>query len=1191
MPPRLALALVLLAPAARAADPDFARDVRPILASNCFKCHGPDDKARKAKLRLDDPAAAKAVLGKSGESELVDRVFSADPELVMPPPSTKLTLTAAQKDVLKRWVSAGAPYAAHWAFLKPARPPVPTVVGPVRNPIDAFVLARLAKEGLKPSPEADRVALIRRVSLDLIGLPPTPAEVDAFLTDQSPDAYEKLVDRLLASPHYGERWARRWLDLARYADTNGYEKDRPRSIWPYRDWVIQAFNDDLPFDQFTVKQLAGDMLPSATLDDRIATGFHRNTMLNEEGGIDPLEFRFYAMVDRVNTTGTVWMGLTLGCVQCHTHKFDPIPHTDYYQQFACLNNADEPTIDVPQPDIAARRAEIEQQIAEITADLPNRFPPEGDVKWHTPKPASFASAGGANGQIRDDGSVLLSGTNAERDTYTLTIDTPAGEFSALRLEALVDPALPSTGPGRTPHGNFVLSEVTLQLDQPVKFSRAEADFSQDQFPAAKVIDGDTKTGWAIHGPGKWNVNRTLTLHFDKPVTLKEPGRWTIKLDQQHGMQHTLGCLRISLAEPVKDDCPLAARRRAHLEQKFQAWLIAERERTVKWTPLKPLAAKSVIPLLTIQDDGSIFVSGDMSKRDVYDITLDAGGLTGITALRLETITDDRLPQIGPGRIYYEGPFGDFFLSKVTLLSPLSPRGRGAGGEGAESLTTVPFKSASHSFANGNNTAAMAIDDDPQTGWSINGGQGRPHYAVFQLERPLEAGVAAGLNRPAHGPTLQLQMLFERYYAAGLGRFRIWATTDPRGGQARDFSNEIEGLLLLPPDQLTLEQTQKLLAQFCQVAPELAAEREAIKKLRDSMPAYPTALVMQEWPATRERATFVHHRGEFLQPKDQVEPGLLSILSPLAQRQPQNRLEYAHWLVSGANPLVGRVTMNRHWAALFGTGIVRTTEDFGYQGESPSHPDLLDWLAIELPRRGWSLKSMHRLIVTSHTYQQSSRFPPEAAASDPQNRLLSHFPRIRLEAELVRDSTLHMSGLLSGKLGGPSVFPEQPKSVTAEGAYGALGWNVSPGEDRYRRGLYTFAKRTAPFAMLATFDGPSGEACIARREVTNTPLQALTMLNEPTLLEAAQALGKAATTGRGSAESVTEIVRRCLTRPPTDQELSLLVQYYENQKQRLMSKELDAEKVAGPGEGSVIDRAAWTLTARAILNLDEAITRE
>lgn len=1177
--------IVLMANVASAKPLDFNRQVRPILSANCFKCHGPDDKAREAGLRLDlleaatkelESGATAIVPGKADASELVRRIFAEDENERMPPVASNKKLTDEQRQILKQWVAEGAKYDPHWGFVPPQQLP-PPVAPSARNAIDAFIHSRLSAAGLSPSGEADRYTLARRASLDLIGLPPTPDEADAFVNDPAPDAYERMIDRLLASPQYGQRWARRWLDLARYADTNGYEKDRVRNMWPYRDWVIRALNADMPFDQFTVEQLAGDMLPNATLQQRIATGFHRNTMLNEEGGIDPLEFRFYAMVDRVGTTGTVWMGLTLGCAQCHTHKFDPIPHADYYKQFAFLNNADEPTIDIPQPDLAARRGEIERHIAEITADLPNRFPPEGDLKWHTPKPASFASAGGASGEIRADSSILLSGTNPATDTYTLAIDTPVGEFSSLRLEALVDPALPSTGPGRTPHGNFVLSEVTLDIApqsaaekrEPVKLARAEADFSQEQFPAAQTIDGNTKTGWAIHGPGKWNVNRTLTLHFAKPVTVKEPSRWTIKLDQQHGTEHTLGCLRVSLAEPLKDDRPLEARRASHLSMKFQAWLAAEREQTVKWTPLKPLAAKSVIPTLTIQDDGSIFVSGDMSKRDVYDITLGASGLTGITALRLETITDDRLPQNGPGRIYYEGPFGDFFLSRFTLTRSVS--------EGE----TLKFASASHSFANANNTAAMAIDDDPQTGWSISGGQGRPHYAVFQLEKPLE-----GTDQ------FQLQMLFERYYAAGLGRFRIWATTDPKVGQARDLPNEVEELLLLPPEQLSREQNQRLLAQFVQVAPELAAEREEIKKLRDSLPAYPTALVMQQRAAGQARATFVHHRGEFLQPKDEVSPGILQVLSPLAKHAPQNRLEYARWLVSTENPLVGRVTVNRHWTALFGTGIVRTTEDFGYQGEPPSHPELLDWLSVELPRRDWSIKSLHRLMVTSATYRQSSRVNAEQTAKDPQNRLLSHFPRTRLEAELVRDSALRISGLLSEKIGGPSVFPVQPASVTTEGAYGGLGWNVSPGEDRYRRGLYTFSKRTAPFAMFATFDGPSGEACVARREISNTPLQALTMLNEPTLLEAAQALGaKAATSGRGSAETATDIFRRCLTRPPTQQELTLLVKYYETQKKRLAAKELDAEKIAGPSEGDAIERAAWTLTARAVLNLDEAITKE
>jgi hypothetical protein len=465
--------------------------------------------------------------------------------------------------------------------------------------------------------------------------------------------------------------------------------------------------------------------------------------------------------------------------------------------------------------------------------------------------------------------------------------------------------------------------------------------------------------------------------------------------------------------------------------------------------------------------------------------------------------------------------------------------------------------------------------------------------------------------------LAVQLLFERYYAGALGRFRIWATTDPRGGQARDIPPDVEDLLLVPPEKLTFDQRQRLLAQFVQVAPEMAAEREQIKKLRQAMPAYPTTLVLQERPASDPRRTFRHHRGEFLQPKEAVEPELLSIFPPLPPNAGHDRLNYARWLVSEANPLIGRVTMNRHWAALFGTGLVRTTEDFGYQGEPPSHPELLDWLALELPRRGWSIKAMHRLMVTSSTYRQGSvqgsKFKVQGSngsstlnielgtlnpeSIDPANRLLWHFPRTRLEAELVRDSALAISGLLSTKQFGPSVFPPQPPGITSEGAYGPLAWNVSPGEDRYRRGLYTFAKRTAPYAMFATFDGPSGEACLARREVSNTPLQALMVLNNAALFEAAQALGRSLPLpmgegrGEGLETRMIHLFRRCLTRPPTAAELSLLVKFHETQRQRLAARELDAAAIAGSGDGDASERAAWTLTARAILNLDEAITKE
>jgi hypothetical protein len=1161
-------------PPARAADVDFTRDVRPILSRHCFKCHGFDDKARKAKLRLDvrEGAVKKVIVpGKPDDSELVRRIYATDPDEVMPPPVTKNPLSDAQKQILKRWIADGAEYRTHWSFVSPKQAPLPRVkeVAWPRNPIDQFILARLEAEGLRPSPQADRYTLVRRVYLDLIGLPPTPEEADAFVRDESPDAYERLVDRLLASPHYGERWARRWLDLARYADTNGYEKDRQRSIWPYRDWVIRSLNADLPFDRFSIEQLAGDLLPGATLEQRVATGFHRNTMLNEEGGIDPLEFRFHAMTDRVNTSATIWLGLTLGCAQCHTHKYDPIPQREYYGVMAFLNNTDEPEIEVPTPDLLARRAEIEKQAASREADLPNRFPTGDAVRWHTPKPVSAASAAGATLKIEENG-VLASGKAPERDTYTIVIDSDLTDVAALRLEALTDPSLPSTGPGRTPHGNFVLTEVRVsaapkdapEKASPVKFARADADAAQDGFPPAHVLDGDSKTGWAIHVAGKWNVNRTLTLTTEKPAGFPGGTRWTITLEQQYGMGHTLGRFRLSLGQKPDDKRPVEARRREHLEKKFNEWLTQESARAVHWQVLKPVEAKSNLPLLSVLDDSSVLVSGDMTKRDVYDLTF-RGDFKGATALRLEVLPDASLPKHGPGRIYYEGAFGDFFLSEFTLSADDKP---------------VKFARASQSFGT---SAAAAIDGDPLTGWSINGGQGRPHAAVFTLAAPL-GDVKA----------LSLRLLFERYYAAGLGRFRLAMTTDPRSIDAREMPAEIEELLLISPAKLAAEPRERLLRYYLSVAPELAAEREAIKRLREQAPAYPTTLVMAERPANNPRPTFRHHRGEFLQPQERVEPDGLSAVYPFPADQPRNRLTFARYLVDPRNPLVGRVTMNRQWAAFFGRGLVRTAEDFGFTGEPPTHPELLDWLAVELVRQGWSLKAMHRLIVTSTTYQQSARVTPELLARDAENKLLARGPRVRLEAELLRDAALTASGLLTRKLGGPSVFPPQPASVTAEGAYGALGWKTSEGLDRYRRGLYTFSKRTAPFAMFTTFDAPSGEACVARREPSNTPLQALTLLNDAALVECAQALGRLAVSRGGTVEErAAWLFRRCLTRPPTGEEQVALAKFYRVQKERFERKELDAAKIGGPGTGDAIERAAWTATARAVLNLDEFVTKD
>jgi len=1162
---------------ARADGPDFNRDVRPILSQNCFKCHGPDDKQRKAGLRLDQRSGAVMALvtghravvpGKPAESSLVKRVFSTGGDK-MPPSYANKVLSESQKEILRKWVAAGAEYKPHWAFVAPVQRPQPAVKQAAwpRNAIDRFVLARLEKAGLKPSPEADRVTLVRRVYLDLVGLPPTPAEADAFVNDRRPGAYERLIDKLLASPHYGERWARRWLDLARYADTNGFEKDRPRSVWLYRDWVIDALNRDMPFDQFTIEQLAGDMLPGATLQQRIATGFHRNTMLNEEGGIDPLEYRFYSVVDRMATTGTTWLGLTIGCAQCHTHKFDPITQREYYRTMACLNNADELTVDVPRPDLEAKRKQIAAEIAERESHLAAKFPVETKVNWKPARIAEVKTESGAKAAMLPDGSVLISGANPEKDTYTITLadDTPA---EAIRLEALPDPSLGGNGPGRTPHGNFVLSQISplggpehnpITVETP-HFVRAEADFAQDGFPVSAALNNAGGRGWAIDGPGKLGTAHTAVFTLDRPVRFNGGSQWLLRLEQNFGGHHTLGRFRISLGTPVTADSrPVEIRREEAMQKSFAEWMRRHEATAVRWQPLRATKAAANVPLLTVQDDSSIFVSGDTTKRDVYDLAFSAGGAP-ITAIRLDALPDDRLPKHGPGRTYYEGGFGDFYLSEITLQ---------ANGK------SVKFASA---VQNGGSPASAAIDGDPQSGWSINGRQGETTSAVFRLAEPLKAG------------SFSLQLIFERYFACALGHFKISVTSDARMAEA-DLPPEAEVALLTPADQRTEAQKALLFQQFLRTTPELQPERDAIVGLKQQMPEYPTALVFQERPASNPRPTFVHLRGEYLQAEEQVTPGTPAVLPGLPPGTKPDRLAFARWLVSPENPLTSRVAVNRQWAAFFGRGIVRTTEDFGYQGEPPTHPDLLDWVAVEFRKQGWSLKRLHKLIVLSATYRQSSRMTQELLARDPENRLLARGPKVRLEAEMLRDCVLTASGLISPKIGGPSVFPPQPPGVTSEGTFGALTWNVSQGEDRYRRGLYTFSKRTAPYAMFTTFDAPSGEVCVARREVSNTPLQALTLLNDQVFIEAAQTLGKTiAALPVSDSDRVVSLFRRCLTRPPNATEIERLLRFFSEQKSRFERKELDAAKVAGPGKGDANSRAAWTTVARSLLNLDEAVAK-
>jgi hypothetical protein len=944
-----------------------------------------DDQGRKGKLRLDlrDSAIGK---GKSGElavvpgkpdaSEVIKRVFSTDEDEVMPPLHTKSVLPESAKNILKLWIAEGAPYEAHWAYVPPKQAVLP-IAGV--HPIDSFIQDRLKKEGLQPSSEADRFTLVRRVYLDLTGLPPTPAEADAFVNDKAPDAYDKLVDHLLASKQYGERWARRWLDLARYADTNGFEKDRPRQIWPYRDWVVRALNADMPFDQFSIKQLAGDMLPNATTDDLIATGFHRNTMLNEEGGIDPNEYRFYAMVDRVSVTGTAWMGLTMNCCQCHTHKYDPILHTDFYRTLALLNNANEPIYFIPTPEVAAQQKAQMAKIAKLEAELSGKFP------------------GG----------------------------------------------------------------------------------------------------------------------------------------------------------------------KAAMESRFAGWIEGESHRASKWEVIRPTKMATTMPHLEQQVDGFILGSGDISKSDVYDLSFKAP-IKGVRALRIEVTSHSSLPNDGPGLTNYEGPLGGFFMSEFQALQN-GQRVKIARAEDTnddeddrinDAAASNP-KAKAKAAAKKKNNAGATLDGEMSSGWQVLGGYGVQHAAVFHFEQPVD--LTNGLD---------LKMLFEKHFACPLGHFRISVTTSEHA-EATGLPAEVEEALASGDKS----KHEMLLRSFLETAPEMEKAAKPLLIARKTPPRGQATLVMEERPVNNPRITHRYHRGEYLQPKEEVTPGVPAFLPALPKNAPANRLSFARWLFARENPLTARVTLNRHWQAFFGRGIVKSLEDFGYQSDPPSHPELLDWLAVELVKQGWSMKKLHRLMVTSATYKQSSRITPEHAKKDPENILVARGARFRLDAEVIRDSALKAAGVLSPKMGGPGVYPPQPASVTSEGTYGKVEWKTSEGEDHYRRSLYTFTKRTAPFAMATTFDAPTGESCLAKREVSNSPLQALTLLNDQMFVEAAQAMAKQVMAeSQSDEERLQNIFRRVATRPAAADELAMLKTFLQKQRER---------KIEG--------EALWADVSRAALNLDEAIT--
>ncbi|HEV2292981.1 MAG TPA: PSD1 and planctomycete cytochrome C domain-containing protein [Tepidisphaeraceae bacterium] len=992
---------------------DFARDVQPILSDNCYFCHGPDAGHRKADLRLDilDPKEgptakrdgyAILVPGSPAESEMILRLINEDEAEKMPPPKSNRKLTPKQIDTIKLWVEQGAQWGKHWSLVAPVRPHQPVVKDTTwpRNAMDRFILARLERDGLKPSPEADKPTLIRRVTLDLTGLPPTPEEVDAFVADASPDAYEKVVDRLLASPRYGEHMVWNWLDAARYADTNGYQNDPIRTMWPWRDWVIRAMNENLPFDQFLTWQLAGDLIPSATQDQRLASAFNRNHPFNGEGGRIPEETRVENVMDRAETTATTFLGLTVGCARCHDHKFDPISHKEYFSFYAYFNQSEEtgeqryiqggnvaPVMsvmsDAEQRNLAFHQKNATDAQEKLAAKLPEIDAKQAEWEksvapgaWKVVTPASVSSTAGATVTTQPDGAVLLSGESPDNDIHELVLKTDLAKVTGLRLDALQDDSLPNNGPGRAPDaGNFALTYIEATsvgisnpLDKrPLGFAGADATFSQPKFDVGGATEPDPRTGWAVYkAPDPSKLTAVFKFAGDVAGGSDRELRLRLHYASEH-KQHTLGKFRLSLT------------------------------------------------------DGQVLP-----------------------------------PAVGE---------------------------------------------------------AMAVPADQRS--------------------------------------------------------------DEQKKQVRDYYRT-------------------------RVSPEFKALNEAVNEAQQRVTEFENSLtkvmVMND---AKPRETFVLDKGAYNSPTDQkVEPGVLAVLNPLPPDAPKNRLTLAKWMVDEQNPLTARVTVNRYWQQFFGTGIVKTSEDFGVQGEHPVHPELLDWLAVEFRERGWDVKAMHRLIVTSAAYRQSSKVTPEAFERDPENRLIARGPRFRLPAVVIRDQALAASGLLVEKIGGPPVKPYQPPGIWEEATFGQIKYEQDHGDALYRRGAYVFWRRIV--GPTGFFDASSRTVCTVKPNRTNTPLHALTTLNDVTYVEAARALAERAMhkcEDHSPDKLVATAYRYVTGRTPGEKERGVLVSALARLKSQYANDKDAAAKLLSVGERKrdekldPVEHAALTGVCLAILNLDEVLNNE
>ncbi len=1127
---------------------DFSRDIKPILSNKCFLCHGPsetDRKGGKHGLRLDTAAGsiedlgghAAIVPGKPEASELIARISSHDPEEVMPPKSMGKPLTAHEIELLKEWIRQGAQYSLHWSYIKPVRP-VPPAVSDMswpKNEIDRFLLARLDSEKLKPSPEADRYALIRRVSLDLTGLPPTLEEVEAFIADTDPQAYEKLVDRLLQKSAYGEHWANLWLDLARYADSAGYADDPSRTIWLYRDYVIRALNENKPFDQFTIEQLAGDLLPNATDEQLVATAFHRNTLTNSEGGTNDEEFRNVAVVDRVNTTMAVWMGTTISCAQCHDHKYDPISQEEFFRFYAFFNNTadadrrDESPLAMIYSDEQRRQKSLwEEERSKLELVAKTRTPALQaaqtrweaafplNLAWNIVQPAGVNSTAGVAMTIAKDGAVSVP-TGAKTDTYTVDLALPAQAISAVRLEALPDPILPGGGPGHA-GGNFVVTRISAMLNSPAgtavsgRYVRVELPGKGKMLSLAEVQAFQGKENVAPKGEAKQS-----STDYAGPAQLAIDGNTDGRYNEAKSTTHTA----------VSDD---------------------------PWWELD-LKADQKLDRLVVWN------------------RVDAGTVERLADFKISILNDKREPVWQQQVAAPPKPNTEFSLS-----------GR----------REVEFASALADFSQASFDPANVLKNpDPKTkGWAVGGDLGKPHALTLIPKAPLEVPAGSTLtvtieqNSSYDGHTLGHFRLSttEDPRVAEVARTPaavLQALSVPLASrQPAQLSAIADYYLTIAPD---LAATRQQLATVQQQLADLKPE---------------TVPVMKELPTDQRRVTKIQYRGNFMDLGPDVTEGTPAAFPALPKDAPRDRLTLARWVMSEDNPLTARVIANRYWEQIFGVGIVLTSEEFGSQGDQPYHPELLDWLATEMVRLKWDTKAFLRLLVTSAAYRQSSKVSSELQHRDPDNRLIARGPRFRLSAEALRDQALLVSGLLSPKMFGPPVKPAQP-SLGLSAAFGSgIDWQTSAGADKYRRGVYTTWRRSSPYPSMATFDAPNREVCTVRRIRTNTPLQALVTLNDPVYIEAAQALARRMVSagGKTSAERLTYGFRLCLARPPHPNEVARLVKLYDDALHRYGKSADEARKMATeplgppPADMSLPELAALTVVGNVLLNLDETIMK-